>query len=404
MDFNINEIKPIIKFIIKNNERLQEEGKDPVAIDLVSEAGIGKSSIVQQIAEEIDANYVKLALAQITETGDIAGFPVCLHYCCNDNGDCKWIVPELIDSFVKAGYHMTSETKMSYALPDWYNSLNLSKPTILLLDDATRALPNILQACYELIYKQEFWSFKLPPRTTIILTTNPDNGDYNVNSLDEAGNTRKVTFKLKFDPNSWAEYAEHVNIDGRSINFLLSYSSELFKENSAHEHIMNARSYTMFSNIISGISDWSAPSSLAMIMQIANGCFNDKDNIIGSLFTTFIANKLDKLISPEDMLFGEWDKTKDRIEDCVYDGDKYKTPVASILQTRLLNRSIEYLSQKGSNSDVVVNRLLKILDADKMLFSEDFMFNIIKTLYSKFSSRLNKFLLNGRLRNVILND
>lgn len=70
MDFNINEIKPIIKFIIKNNERLQEEGKDPVAIDLVSEAGIGKSSIVQQIAEEIDANYVKLALAQITETGD----------------------------------------------------------------------------------------------------------------------------------------------------------------------------------------------------------------------------------------------------------------------------------------------------------------------------------------------
>lgn len=299
---------------------------------------------------------------------------------------------------------MTSETKMSYALPDWYNSLDLNKPTILLLDDATRALPNILQACYELIYKQEFWSFKLPPRTTIILTTNPDNGDYNVNSLDEAGNTRKVTFKLKFDPNSWAEYAEHVNIDGRSINFLLSYSSELFKENSAHEHIMNARSYTMFSNIISGISDWSAPSSLAMIMQIANGCFNDKDNIIGSLFTTFIANKLDKLISPEDMLFGEWDKTKDRIEDCVYDGDKYKTPVASILQTRLLNRSIEYLSQKGSNSDVVVNRLLKILDADKMLFSEDFMFNIIKTLYSKFSSRLNKFLLNGRLRNVILND
>ena len=70
MELSIKELKPLIKYIVKNNKNLQENGKDPVAINIISEAGLGKSSIVQQIAEEMDSNYVKLALAQITETGD----------------------------------------------------------------------------------------------------------------------------------------------------------------------------------------------------------------------------------------------------------------------------------------------------------------------------------------------
>ena len=403
MELSIKELKPLIKYIVKNNKNLQENGKDPVAINIISEAGLGKSSIVQQIAEEMDSNYVKLALAQITETGDIAGFPICLHYCCKDDGsDCQWIAPELIDSYVKAGYHITPETKMSYALPEWYKSLDLNKPTILLLDDASRALPNIIQACYELIYKQEFWSFKLPENTTVILTTNPDSGDYNVNSVDEAGTSRMLNFNLRWDVDSWGEYAELSGIDSRAINFMLSYSDELMNDHGTHKHIMNARSYTMFANVIGGINNWSDSSSLATILQIASGSFDDPDDIVGSLFTTFIANKLDKLISPEDMLFGDWDVIEDKIKDCVWDRDQYKTSIASVLQTRLLNKSIAYFSGTGAKNDVVIDRILKIIDAKQMLFSEDFLFNIIKTLYNRFPGKMNKALLNGRIRSIIL--
>lgn len=93
---------------------------------------------------------------------------------------------------------------MSYALPEWYKSINPEKPTILVLDDHLRALPNIIQAVYELIYKQEMWSFKLPSRTTVILTNNPTD-DYNVNDEDEAGVSRRVNFKIKWDIESWSE-------------------------------------------------------------------------------------------------------------------------------------------------------------------------------------------------------
>jgi hypothetical protein len=144
-----------------------------------------------------------------------------------------------------------------------------------------------------------------------------------------------------------------------------------------------------------------------MIMQIASGSFDDEDNLVGSLFTTFIANKLDKLISPQDMLFGGWDTIEERIKNCVYDNgvydaEHYKPAVASILQTRLLNKSIDYFSKSGAKNDVVINRILEIIDAKQMLFSEDFLFNILKTLYNKFPARLNKAMLNGRIRNIIL--
>ena len=404
METTLSELRPDIEFIIKRNSVLEDAGDSPIAINICSEAGIGKSLTVEQLAKDLDYNYVKLALAQITETGDIAGFPICLHYACLDDGSkCQWISPELIDSYVKAGYQLTGETKMSYALPEWYKNIDPNKPTILLLDDATRALPNILQACYELIYKGEFWSFHLPPKTTVILTTNPDSGDYNVNSYDEAGKTRMVTFNVKFDINSWAEWAENHQIDGRAINFLLSYHNELMDSKGTHEHIMNPRSYTMFSKIIGGIDDWQKPDSLAMIMRMAAGCFTDKDNVVGSLFTTFIANKLDKLISPEDMLLGKWDTIGPRIKKCVYDSNgNYKPAIASILHIRLLNYCQYYFDQKNSKTDVVYQRLLDILNNSDMLLDEDLVFNIIRTLCTKYKQRTNKWMLNNQIRQRVI--
>ena len=365
-----------------------------------------KSESIAQIANELDYNFVKLNLAQITETGDLAGYPICLHYACNEDlSDCQWIAPELIDSYVKGGYHLTPETKMSYALPEWYKNLDPDKGTILLLDDASRALPNILQACYELIYKQEFWSFKLPPRTTVILTTNPNNGDYNVNEVDEAGHTRLINFSAKFDIGAWAAWAEAAGLDGRTINFMLCYHSELM-EGKNHTHIMNARSYTMFAKTIAGITKWENPSNLGMILQIASGCFNDKDNVVGSLFTTFVANKLDKLIPPEDLLLKPWETVEQKIRDCVYEDGVYKPHIASILSTRLLNYSMVYFGKKGAKTEVVQDRLIKLIDCcdnkNTMLFAEDLLFNIIKELVKNFPARTNKLVLNPKIRKQII--
>lgn len=188
------------------------------------------------------------------------------------------------------------------------------------------------------------------------------------------------------------------------------------KENAQHRHPVNARNYVMFGNTISGIEDWEQPKNLAFIQQIASGAFlDDKDNIIGSLFTTFIANKLDKLVTPEDMLLKPWATIKDRIKSCVYDSQgNYRPDVASILHTRLLNYSVYYFSEvKGAKTDTVQDRLIELIEAPNevnskgekigcMLFSEDFLFNIIRTLMKQFPTRTNKFMLNSKIRSKVM--
>lgn len=259
-----------------------------------------------------------------------------------------------------------------------------------------------LQATMQLIQDGTYVSWKLPKHTTIVLSTNPDNGAYSVSAMDAAQRSRFINFPVKFSIDNWSQWAENKEIDGRVINFAISYSHELF-ENEKQLTTINPRSYTMFGNAISGIKNWQNPDSLALILNISKGCFNDPDNIVGSLFTTFIANNLDQLVAPKDMLMEKWDTVYPKIKKCVYDDQgRYKPAVAAILQTRLLNYSMFYFEQKGAQTQTVCDRLLEIMNAPEMLFSEDIIFNIIKTLCTKYPNRTNRWMLNTEIRKRVI--
>lgn len=67
---SMDQVKNLINYTIDNNFRLQDEGKMPIALSLEASAGIGKTSIVRQIAEERNMGFVKLNMAQLDEPGD----------------------------------------------------------------------------------------------------------------------------------------------------------------------------------------------------------------------------------------------------------------------------------------------------------------------------------------------
>lgn len=262
------------------------------------------------------------------------------------------------------------------------------------------ALPMFLQATMELIDRGEYISWKLPKNCTIVLTSNPDNGDYNVSTMDNAQKTRYINFEIDFDVNVWARWAETDKLDSRAINFALLYPEIFEKEGNVQK--INPRSYVTFCNAISGLKDWSTSANLAMILNIAKGCFTSKENIVGNLFTTFIANKLDKLIAPKDMLFEPWDTVKTKIKSCVYDSNGYRPDIASVLSTRLLNYSLLYFGEKGAKTEVVQDRLLEFINSPEPLLTEDLLFHLIKTITTKFSGRANKLIMNPKIRAKIL--
>lgn len=400
MELTLEEIKPILKHIIDTNFDQQERfGKMPIGVELIGHCGIGKSMMVSDLAKEYNANYVKLNLAMMCETGDLCGYPIREHYVCKDD-DCQWITPELIKSYTEAGYTITSDTRMSYALPSWLKEIDPSKPTILCLDDYNRAIPALLSASMELIYQQEYLSWKLPARTQVILTSNYDDGSYSVNGLDAAQKSRFVSFNVKFDANSWASWASQNNIDGRAINFLLLNANELMTREQGFSKV-NARNYTMFANIIAGINDWNTKENLSLILQIASGCFLDDNDIVGGLFTQFIANKLDKLIAPEDLMLGDFDSIKSKLKRQLYDGDVYRADIAYVVTTRFINFSYDWLRRKN-DVKVIADRLLEIIECDTKLLSEDLIFSIIKKLHTNYKSQCTKLLLNPKIAKKLI--
>jgi len=409
-EINLQEFKKILNYLIDNNRKLVDEGKYPLTVGCEGLPGCGKTSLIEQLAHERGMTYVKVSLSQVEEIGDISGYPI-KEYKVNEldeNGNVvcsKWVPHDTLTTYFQKPcetYEITTESRMGYAPPAWLPREENPNGILVTLDDWNRTNSVIMNCVMEIICTGKYMTWELPKYTTLVLSANPDSGEFLVQAQDSAILTRYINFPVKFDINVWARYGEEVGMDSRVLNFALSYSNELF-ESKDGVNVVNARSYTMFGNAISGIDDWSTPENLALILNISKGCFPfDKDNIIGGLFTTFIANKLDKLVSPKDMLLQSWNTVKDKIKKCVYDDEEYRPEIASVLATRLLNYSMVYFGTKGCKSSVVQDRLLDIINSEDKLFSEDLIFNVVKNLATKHSAKMNKVLMIPAIRAKLL--
>lgn len=135
---NLEEFKTIFQYIIENNKRLVEVGKIPTAISLEADSGIGKTSIVMQLAKELDMDFIKINLSQLEELGDLVGYPIKEYYVCSDDGECKWVPSDILAYYLQNGYKVQNLTRMAYASPMWTPKEENENGCILLLDDYSR--------------------------------------------------------------------------------------------------------------------------------------------------------------------------------------------------------------------------------------------------------------------------
>jgi hypothetical protein len=378
ISLNINESKEFLTHIITNNRYLQNNNKLPVAVEVVGDSGIGKTSTIIQLANELNLNFVKLNLAQIEELGDLVGFPIRQFEVCKTETDCMWIDEHAVEEYTKLGYKFTGQNRMSYCPPEWISGK--TNGGILLLDDWNRADIRFIQAVMELIDRQQYISWSLPKDWHIILTANPDNGEYLVNSIDNAQKTRFISVNLKFDINCWSEWAENNQIDNRCINFLLKHP-ELVSTN------INSRSITTFFNSISSLSSFD--SSLYLIQMIGEGSVGPE---FTTMFTMFINNKLDKIISPETILNHESEEyILNTLKGIIGKDKDYRADLASILSTRIINYSLFY-SKNNKIEKPFINRLSFLINEE--LFAVDLKYNIVKSIYNGNSSAFRLLMLD----------
>ena len=410
VNLNVTELKGFVNHIITNNRHLQEEGKNSVSVEVVGESCIGKTSTIVELAQDNNLKFVKLNLAQIEELGDLVGFPVRQFQMYKEKtvqakkvDDLSmvtaaqraagsslanmqttttkkvgmWVDELAVQEYLKNGYKMTGKNRMSYCAPEWIADAKAGG--ILLLDDWNRADTRFIQAVMELIDRQSYISWTLPKDWHIILTANPDNGDYMVNSIDSAQKTRYVTANLKFDVNVWAQWAESANIDSRCINFLLLHPELVTQET-------NARSITTFFNAISSFDNFE--NNLSMIQMIGEGSVGDA---FASMFTTFINNKLDKLVTPKDLLLHDNEQyILNELRSCIGKDDTYRADIASTLATRLGNFSVVY-SKENTITQKITDRLKSLCTMD--YFTNDLKYLVVRTIFNGNKKKFNKLMM-----------
>ena len=386
VQLNVDELKSFMGHMVRNNQYIQSQGKVPVTVNIEGDAGLGKTSAILQLGEELNIPVVKLNLSQLEELGDLIGFPVKEFQVKNAEGKTLWITEQEIDTATSKGYRVVDK-RMTHAAPKWIQGKG--EGGFLILDDFTRADHRFMQAVMEICDRQEYVSWKLPKNWHVILTTNPDNGDYNVTSLDVAQQTRFISVELKFDEKVWARWAENVNIDGRCINFMLMHPELVTQK-------VNPRSITTFFNAISSIEKFN--EELPLIQMIGEGSVGPE---FAGLFTMFINNKLDRIISPKDILEKDAQYVLNTLTNVIGKDDDYRADIASVLATRLVNYSLNFSTKHAVPQDMV-DRLV-VLSTESSVFTEDLKYRLVKDIINGNKVKFAKLIMNQDVMKMAIN-
>lgn len=219
------------------------------------------------------------------------------------------------------------------------------------------------------------WDLK-DKKIQVILSENPDDGEYNVQTVDAAHASRMVKVNMVWDAKDWAERAEKIGLDERLINFVL-WAPELL-ENKKAEGIsasgnVSPRMMDKFFSLVSTIDDFDKHLD---IISTYGDISVGKD--LTSQLINFVNKKLDKLPSVEKLIKEYDEKTaKSQLTQCCGDSEKdssnWKAATAAILTTRMYNYM--RFNQKTVSKDNIKQYLALILHPS---FSVDQKYLMVK--------------------------
>ena len=140
--------------------------------------GIGKSTVVYQLAEQLGLEVVERRASQMTE-GDLLGLPKV------NKGVTQWLAPE------------------------WLHTA-CNKPVILFLDEVDRATMEVRQGIFELCDSRKIAGYTLHPDTLIFAAVNggEHGAQYQVGEMDPAELDRYTVFDLEPSIEDWLSWAK----------------------------------------------------------------------------------------------------------------------------------------------------------------------------------------------------
>jgi len=200
--------------------------------------GIGKSDIIHQIGEQLDALVIDVRLS-LWEPTDIKGIP---YYAANDN--CmKWAPPAELPTAEMAKKH---------------------KKIILFLDEMNSAAPAVQAAAYQLILNRKVGQYVLPDNVLIVAAGNRDADKGVTYRMPAPLANRFVHLELKVDFDDWFSWATENKIHTDVVGYLTFAKKDLydFDPKSPSRSFATPRSWSFVSELLEDDDDENTTTDL----------------------------------------------------------------------------------------------------------------------------------------------
>ena len=200
--------------------------------------GIGKSDIVHQIAQTIDAHVIDIRLS-LWEPTDIKGIP----------------------------YYNAKENNMIWASPSELPTEEFSKKhkrIILFLDEMNSAAPSVQAAAYQLILNRRVGTYRLPENVVIIAAGNREADRGITYRMPAPLANRFIHIEMKVDFDDWFQWAVQNNIHKDVVGFLTFSKKDLydFEPKSSGRSFATPRSWAFVSELLSDELDENTTADL----------------------------------------------------------------------------------------------------------------------------------------------
>ena len=210
----------------KAKTRIMHSMKKKRPIFIWGPPGIGKSDVVHQIGEYMDAHVIDIRLS-LWEPTDIKGIP---YYAANDN-TMQWAPPvDLPDAKMAKKY----------------------KNIILFLDEMNSAAPAVQAADYQLILNRRVGQYTLPDNVYIVAAGNREADKGVVYRMPAPLSNRFVHLELAVDFDDWFQWAVDNKIHKDVVGYLQFSKKDLydFDPKSPSRSFATPRSWSFVSELL----------------------------------------------------------------------------------------------------------------------------------------------------------
>lgn len=310
-------------------ELIRHASKKGFVVNMIGKHGVGKSTVVEQLAKDLGYSYYPLFLGQYSDAGDVQGLPEFVRDGSGNALSTKFITPELLPK---------------------------SPKSILHLDELSHCPKEIRGVLFQLILTGEFGSYKLPKDCFIVTSMNPDTNDYpaliDINANKALGDR---FIHVKFEPSTeeYFTYMEKKHGASNVVTEFLKQHPNLIHDPTLEEFSLDfvKPSNRTWDRVQSLVFDESFPERLRLETLIGMVGVECATSVLGFMKT------MEKELTAEDIIHN-FEKSEAKLRTYV-DGESIRTDVISNIIDGTFRILTNQLVEKGETDKESLQNIVK---------------------------------------------